>query len=70
MPARQKGEQFAVPVDPAAMEGAEVFVLFRPGERAVVLGAGGSRTAAEALRARLGSAAAAYEIAAVPVENG
>jgi hypothetical protein len=63
------GERFLVPADKRTLAGSEVYVVFRPGQRTVVLGAGSSRDAAEALRARLGEMASSYEVAAVPIDT-
>jgi len=63
----QRGQRVILPATAESLERAEVFVLFRRAPRWWWWPP--SRVAAEALRARLGPSADAYDLAAVPVER-
>jgi hypothetical protein len=65
--APRSGIKVRIPVEREVFESGSVYLLYRRGYGDMVLGASHKRDVLESVRARLGSSAAAYEIAAVPV---
>jgi hypothetical protein len=65
--APRSGIKVRIPVEPDVLQAGSVFLLFRRGYGDLVLGASARRDVLEIVRARLGTRAEAYEIAAVPV---
>ena len=65
--APRSGIKVRVTLDQAVVQGRQVYLLYRRGDGDLILGASGHRSRLEAIRGRLGRAAEAYEIAALPI---
>lgn len=65
--APRRGIKVRVALDQEAVLRRQVFLLYRRGDGDLVLGASGQRSRLEVFRGRLGRAADAYEIVALPI---
>ena len=67
--APRSGIKVRVAVEQEALRTARVFLLYRRGDGDMVIGASAKKEPLEEVRAKLGRAAASYEIAAIPVQR-